>query len=80
MINENNLVVSDRDISKKAKYGDYLVVDIKKGEPFYPVSISLSGRYLCVPAFAGWHNQYPIEWFSEYDKDYEKMKSAVKNQ
>lgn len=80
MITENTLVVSDRDIRKKAEYGNYLAIDIKKGEPFYPRSVSpswMEKKLICVPAFAGLWNQYPAEWFSEYDPEYAAMQSSI---
>jgi len=80
MITGNTLIASDRDITLKAKWGNYLAVDIKKGEPFYPRDVS-SGwdkeRLIYVPSFAGERNGYPEDWFYEYDAEYSAMYNSI---
>lgn len=77
MITEYMLIASDRDITKKAELGNYLAVDIKKGEPFYPRQVSCHAldkeKLIFVPSFAGARNGYPYEWFYEYDHEYISM-------
>jgi len=80
MITERTLIASDRDITVKAKWGNYLDIDIKKGEPFYPRDVSPSWckeRLVFVPAFAANTRGFPEEWFYEYDPDYVAMHNSM---
>lgn len=68
VITERTLIVSDRDIKKKASCGNYMVIDIKAGTPFYPRRVNrgygIRPDTITVPAFAAHFNEYPLEWFS----------------